>query len=287
MAPRIGSPAMSLTRRDLLAAGAGTAALAACGGGTKEPRYELFAPFPPRQPAGKSVRLPIGLTDPDGAFVRAIPSGLAVRVISPERKQTASATLDRHIDGLPRGYYPLETTFPSTGTWTIEAQLPGGPQRLSVDVRDAHEFAAVPDTGVPMPRVPSPTTDDHRGVEPICTRDPVCPFHAQSLDQVVGDGRPVALLVSSPGHCKAAICGPVLDVIVNGRDRWVPKGVQVIHAEVYTDNSEKQPAPVVNALGLEYEPALFLVKSDGVVARRLDYIFDIDEVEAAMQTIVS
>ncbi|MFM8906883.1 MAG: hypothetical protein ACKOIZ_04595, partial [Actinomycetota bacterium] len=52
-----------------------------------------------------------------------------------------------------------------------------------------------------------------------------------------------------------------------------------IHAEVYADRDATQVAPVVTALGMNYEPALFVTDSRGVVTARLDAVFD--EVELA------
>ena len=73
-------------------------------------------------------------------------------------------------------------------------------------------------------RSDTPTFDDARGVDPICTRSPEpCPFHDRTLTDVVESGEPVALLISTPGFCQTAICGPVLELLMEARGKPTPK----------------------------------------------------------------
>jgi hypothetical protein len=47
-----------------------------------------------------------------------------------------------------------------------------------------------------------------------------------------------------------------------------------VHAEVYTDNTATTPAPAVEAANLTFEPALFVIDTDGSVIERLDAVWD-------------
>jgi hypothetical protein len=60
--------------------------------------------------------------------------------------------------------------------------------------------------------------------------------------------------------------------------------VRFLHAEVYANpNVETDTkAPVVDALGLTFEPCLVLVGADGKVVERLDTIFDATEASASL-----
>ena len=82
------------------------------------------------------------------------------------------------------------------------------------------------------PRAASPTPADTLGVDPICTRDPMCPLHSQSLSTVIGAGKPVAALFATPARCQSAYCAPVLDefldVTKDYGDQIVP-----VHVEIY------------------------------------------------------
>ena len=87
------------------------------------------------------------------------------------------------------------------------------------------------------------------------------------------------VLVSTPAFCQTAICGPVLDLFVAAEAEF-PE-VTFIHVEVYASAEEVEAdglqaplAPAVEALGLPFEPALFLIEADGTIAERIDVIYD-------------
>jgi hypothetical protein len=281
-----------LTRRQILLGGAGTLLLAACGsssGGkaaasstTSGPTggLVLFKAFPANQPVGKELRLPLALADKDGSFDVRLPKQVSAHLQRPDGSTTAPMTLDLHQKDLPRGYFPLRTTFDAPGRWTIVLETGKEQVATTVDARPKSEVPSIPSPGDALPKVPTPTTADHHGVNPICTRNPVCPFHATSLDQAIGGKRPIALLVSTPAYCQVAICGPVLDLFVARKASLT--GIEVIHAEVYVDDKAQTTAPIVDALGLDYEPSLFLAAPDGTVTDRLDSIFDGNELDAAL-----
>ena len=280
---------MLLSRRQLLVGGASALAVAACGSSgkgatptTAKAGRQLYNAFDPSQPVGKPLRLPLGVVEGDGSFTSNIPRSLSIVLARPDGSTTAPIEVARHQQDLPRGYYPLATTLDVPGRWTIATVLDGHRVTTLIDAKPANELPAIPGPGDLLPKVPTPTPADHQGVDPICTRDPVCPFHTTSLDKLIGGTKPIALLVSTPAHCQVAICGPVLDVLLSRKAKLEAAGVEVVHAEVYVDNDAKQTAPTVNALGLTFEPALFLARGDGTVVERLDYIYDTGELDAVV-----
>jgi len=281
---------MDLSRRQLLAGGASALLLSACGsGGSGTARSSttaggrgLYNGFDLAQPARTPLRLPLVVTDADGSFASTLPKTLEVTLSRPDGSTLAPLTIERHAKGLPRGYFPLEATLDVEGRWTAASELDGRRVTLDIDARNPSELPAVPGPGDVLPEVRTPTLEDHAGVEPICTRDPRCPFHTASLDTLVGGSKPIVLLVSTPLHCKVAICGPVLDLLLERRAALESAGLAVVHADVYTDDSQQHTAPILDALGLTYEPALFLARADGTVVERLDYIYDVTELEAGL-----
>ena len=285
-----------VSRRQLLLGAAGTLVLAACGKSSGNDEGDavdstattetgqggsLALLRPPEQPVGVPLRLPLGLADKDGSFDVDLPRTASVFVRSPDGTTSKPTVVELHDKGLPRGYFPFSTTFASTGRWTVV--LEAGKRRVetTLDIRKASELPSVPGPGDRLPKIPSPTAADHRGVDPICTREPACPFHDVSLDQAIGGSNPIALIVSTPAFCQVAICGPVLDLLVKQQASLRQQGITVIHSEVYTDDTAKTTTPVVDALGLQYEPALFLAAPDGTVTTRLDSIFDQTELDEA------
>src|SRR5262249_60330077 len=107
--------------------------------------------------------------------------------------------------------------------------------------------------GMPAPRAASPTTTDALGVDPICTRDPACPLHTQSLSTVIGAGKPVAALFATPARCQSMYCAPVLDEFLDitktSGDQIVP-----VHIEIYQKPTGAALLPTVDAWGLPTQP---------------------------------
>jgi hypothetical protein len=167
----------------------------------------------------------------------------------------------------------------------VRLDLDDGPSTMIVQAFDPAEVI-VPQPGQPMPIVATPTPSVTQGVDPICTRFEPCPLHATSLDQALGSA-PVALLVGTPAYCQTGICGPVLDQLLTA----APAGVTMIHAEVYANPREVEgniadpairPAPIMAALDLAFEPALFVVGADGVITERFDNVYDQRELAEAL-----
>lgn len=278
------------SRRQFLAGGgaaAGALLLGACGGGddsvasvatTEAPEGALaLAQFfgGPMFVPGREVRLPFGVADQDGLLpTERTPKRLMVEVRGPDDAPVGEPVeVERHVEGLPRAYFPLLATFPKPGLYTARAEIEGVGAEMSVKV-DAPADVTVIQVGQAMPALQTPTTAEARGVNPICTRKPACPLHDITVAEALTAGRPTALLVASPAFCQLAICGPVLDVLLSAIDDY--SGIEFLHAEVYLDPATDTTthAPVVAELGLHFEPCLVLVGADGKVLDRVDTIYD-------------
>lgn len=64
----------------------------------------------------------------------------------------------------------------------------------------------------------------------------------------------------------------------------------MIHCEVYPDDqgpTSGSLAPIVEALGMEFEPSLYLIGADGIVIDRLDNVFDRAELTAALDALTA
>jgi hypothetical protein len=152
---------------------------------------------------------------------------------------------------------------------------------MSFQIHRAEDVKVI-QPGAAMPAVDTPTTADARGVTPICTKEPACPLHDVTVAEALATGAPVALLVATPAFCQFAICGPVLDVLLEVQAD--NPGIHFLHAEVYADPAKGLDtyAPVVVPLDLHFEPCLVLVGSDGLVADRVDTIYDRAELQSRL-----
>ena len=294
MPPRLPT---ALTRRRFLAgsgAVAGAVLLGACGddddgGGattTESPSGLALVQFfggLPMLVAGREVRAPFGVADAEGLLsVEDNPDALTVTLLDESGAEVASPVeVPRHAEGLPRAYFPLRFTVDEPGIYTGRTEVAGEVLEMAIQV-DAEKDVRVIQPGEAMPAMATPTTSDAHGVDPICTNDPACPLHDVTVADALVDERPLALLVSTPAFCQIAICGPVLDVLLDVTADH--PDVRFLHAEVYANPHEETDtkAPVVDALGLTFEPCLVLVGADGKVVERLDTIFDSAEVSESL-----
>ena len=298
MSPRL-RPAVS--RRQFLAGSgvlAGAVLLGACGdddegGGstTTQPPGDGLALVQffgglPMLAAGREVRAPFGVADGEGLLpVEDNPDSLRVTILDDAGDEVvAPLEVARHAEGLPRAYFPLRFTVDAPGIYTGRTEVAGEALEMAIQVDDAKEVSAI-QVGDALPAVATPTTADAHGVDPICTSSPECPLHEVTVADALDEDRPMALLVSTPAFCQIAICGPVLDVLLGVTDDH--PDVRFIHAEVYAHPHDETDtrAPVVDELGLTFEPCLVLVGPDGKVAERLDTIFDTAEVTEALASL--
>lgn len=239
------------------------------------------------QVAGVPQRFAFGLGDEKGLVEgRASPSALVATVLDLDGNQVLEpVTVPRHVEDLERPYWPLRTQLPA-GVYQVAFEYDGNPVEPAAFTVSEVGATMVPQVGSPLLPTVTPTTADPAGVNPICTRKPACPFHQVSLDEALKAGKPVAYLVGTPAYCQTGICGPVLDILIDVAPAY-GDDLTVIHAEVWTDDTVKVPAPAVQAHGLEFEPVLFLVGADGVVRDRLDIIFDRAELEAGLDALTA
>lgn len=171
--------------------------------------------------------------------------------------------------------------FPAAGQYWLRATYQGQTAESPVVVIDP-ATAKVPRVGQMMISVPTPTMSDKRGVDPICTRQPACPFHAESLDTALGAHLPVVLVFATPALCQTATCGPVLDTVVAGAQAF-PGKITFVHSEIYTALSQTAPnTPTVLAYHLQSEPITFLADANGTIVDRIDGLFGKAELAAAL-----
>jgi hypothetical protein len=186
--------------------------------------------------------------------------------------------------GLPkgRGVYVARPVLDSAGIWQVEARAQGQKVPFTIEVA-ASPAAVVP--GEAAPRDPSPTTTDTLDVDPICTREPQCPLHTQSLSTVIGAGKPVAALFATPARCQSQYCAPVLDEFLS---TIKPYGDQIVpvHIEIYQKPTGTALISTVEAWRLPSEPWLFGIDGAGTVQSRIDGAFGGTEMKALLDALV-
>ncbi len=260
-----------------------------------EPVLALGVQFPdglvgsPAFVAGIEQRAPFAIADANGLLGKDAPEQIEIEVTAPEGAPEL-ITLDRHNEGIGVAYYPWIWTPEQAGRWQVAMGEVGQPRPFIVGEPGDNNLIQIGDE---LRIVDTPTVDDPAGVDPLCTRPAgLCEFHKRSLTEVAAKPGPIALLLATPGFCQTAICGPVLDMLIDevaNRDT-----VTAVHSEIYVKPEEDLDAgstgtpelvPIVGEYGLEYEPSLVVTDADHVVVARLDFTYDRVELASALDLV--
>lgn len=299
-----------IARRTLLLGAGGTLLLAACSDDSAERSPSTASSGPDDTPVPQGAHTLVSMFNAGGPFLVAgieqrapftigderglpdrdsAPEAISLRIedLDTEEVIVEPATIEVRTDGVPVPYYPLRFTVESPGHYGVVAEVNGQEARTAFTVVHPSQVQ-YPLVGEQMTSVQTPTTDDARGVDPICTADPPCPLHEVSVHDALEAGERLVLLVGTPQFCQTSTCGPTLELVVEAAER-IP-GVQFVHAEVFESAEAVQegnavPAPVMGELSLEFEPALFVVDGSGMVRDLLVSTMDRSELADALSLI--
>ena len=121
------------------------------------------------------------------------------------------------------------------------------------------EFKGVPRVGERPPRIHTPTPESVGGdLSKITTRIPPETQNQVDFADALGK-KPIVLLFATPQFCQSRVCGPVVDVAEQVKEKYGDK-VDFIHMEIYNDNDpSKGVRPQVRAFHLPGEPWLFVI----------------------------
>lgn len=288
-----------LDRRRVLIAGLGGLGVAgsamllgACGSGEgsgdgdtvalEDVRAPQLVPLFPRDvaylAAGIPSRLIFTVTDDEGIPRLDLPEKAGFTIRQDDEQIAGPIEAVRYSEDIPRPYLGFTFTFPEKGIYDIYADVDGKRLNAPVIVVDPDEVR-MPVIGEKLPSAPTATEDKPRDVDPICTLVPQCPFHEHDLEDVLGTGRPVVVLLATPAYCQTTACGPILEnLMAEAAD--LPDDVVVIHSEVYKnaaavdDINDAALAPLPEIYNMAFEPSLFVTDSEGILVARGDIAVD-------------
>jgi hypothetical protein len=229
------------------------------------------------------VRLAVSLADQNASLITGGPATISGVVRNEQGNVITEFEAPRRGTGLSVPYWSITTTVSTRGLYDLTVEgATGDPAPFLV--WDPSEVT-VPSPTMPLPPFDTPTFDDARGVDPVCSRslvgDGPCPFHEVTLTEALGAGLPVVYLVGTPAFCQTGTCGPGLDFLIEAATGF-SGAATFVHAEVYADAEGTQVAPAVDAAGLDYEPAIWITDATGTITRRIDIVWDQDELTALL-----
>ncbi len=297
------------TRRQLLTAAAsamgGTVLLAACNddkkGSNSSPTtaagpsdgtdltdaFYLVQRFPsqPLFVPGLESRLPVSIPKGDeGALRNDGPAQITGWIETFDGERVTDIVGRRRNDGIAAAYWEVRAVLPEAKVYALRFDGDDGSGAM-FEVWD-REYVKSPITGSELAPFDTPTTDDHRGVEPYCSRTDPCPFHEVTLTDALASGKPVIYMVGTPAHCTTGTCGPGLEFLIEEGER-LGDSVVIVHADVYADNEAIEVAPAVTALGIEYEPIIYFCSADTTIVDRLDGVWDRSELRERVDLLLA
>ncbi len=290
-------PANRIPRRSFVAGGVALATLTACGS-SSDSSTDAGA----LQPSRLGVRFPDGFRAPTVAVAGAGPQRFPFVVIADDgfpmiTSAPDSIDIELEFEGealttetvAVRGvgqftpYYPLVFTPPAPGRYLAKTDFSDLDIEFIVEERANVGLFQVGDE---LPPFDTPTFDDARGVDPVCTRAEPCPFHELTLTEALANGKPTALLISTPEFCQTDVCGPSVEFLIEAAEGR--NDLNVVHAEVFADPRNPEPvpfpalAPLLEAWAFEFEPALFVTDALGTIVATRHFAIDRDEFDEAI-----
>ena len=298
---RAPAPRIRIDRRTLLLGATVAGVTAACGGGGGSPDSsngdgasggstgpieatgdgadigaDVVVPrFPSDVLVPGEIRLPFSLAQA-AEFVVDGPDHLDARVVDLDGNAIGNPISAIRRNTTPSPYYAFRTTIETPGFYGLS--IDGGPpDAANFEVLEPSRVT-IPRPGDPLPPFDTPTLDDPGGVDPVCTREPPCPFHTTTLTEALARATPVVYMVGTPAFCQTGTCAPALETLIAAATDFAD-GFTFVHAEVWNDLTATVPSPAMDAIGMRFEPALFITDAAGVVVERLDGLWDPTELD--------
>ena len=201
-------------------------------------------------------------------------------------------TVETHEAG-ESGVYVAAVRFDEPGQWGVEVTAAVGD--VTYDPAPAgfvvlEESASVA-MGAPAPLSETLTLDDVEDVTEIDTSNPPIPeMHTLTIAEAVTSGRPSVIVFATPAFCLSRICGPTKDVVDNLFEQYKSE-VNFVHVEPYELDRARSgeglfPIPATTEWGLQSEPWVFLVDSEGFIAAKFEAVVTMDELKAALEPLL-
>jgi hypothetical protein len=287
---------LPVTRRSLLLGAAGMvgagALLAACGSDDGDAgdasgggQFVINPRFPNSQVLSPgNVRLAFSISDEEAALLLTGPETIDGEILDQGGKVITPVQAKRRGTGLSVPYWAVTADLPTAGVYGLRLDGAMGEPNAFMLVDPSQ--ASVPVPSLTLPAFDTPTVADARGVDPVCTRtDGACPFHDITLTDALATGKQVVYMIGTPAHCRFATCGPGLEFLIDAAQTYTD--VAFVHAEVYSDPAGTAVAPAVNAIGLDYEPVIWITDAAGVVTQRIDIVWDADDLNELLAASLS
>ncbi|MPZ72811.1 MAG: twin-arginine translocation signal domain-containing protein [Nitriliruptorales bacterium] len=237
---------------------------------------------------GSPRKVPFGVRTMDNVEVRDADITVYLRTLEGEVIDGPLGTTYTEATGPGLGLYVVELGFDEAGTFELVA-VDGDSYGMAAVPVVTPEQSKAPVPGQAATAVATPTEDNERGYDKICTQDPPCGMHDVNLEDALAGGKPVMLIFATPEFCQTVVCGPAVDTVDTVRKDGDWGDSVWIHTEIYAHYDPNNPelGKPVKAWNLPTEPWLFSIDPDGKLVDRLDGPMLPDMVEEMAQALTA
>ncbi len=220
----------------------------------------------------------------------------------------SDANVVAHGENLPAFLFVAQADFTEPGDWGALLTIQREGQRA---YQSQLEFKVVADSKVPSvgempPLSQNQTIKDDPTLDNICSAQPHDDMHNITIAEAATSGKPTLILFAAPGFCPSFTCGPNLEIAQALEQKYRDK-VNFIHIETpNTLQDHRHTLPVepthrqnpghygillpdistMEEWGMQSEPWIFLLDSQGKVAARFEGGLTLDEVEPELAKLV-
>jgi hypothetical protein len=195
------------------------------------------------------------------------------------------------------GAYTGFPEFDRPGIWEFQVSFQDGVGiRVGSGFLQVEQDSSAPSVGDTAPLTVTKTADTVDEVRQISSAlNPDPEFYAISLDEALTNGRPTAVLFSTPAFCVTQTCGPQLETLGELREVYGDR-MDFIHVEIFDnirdmldtgDSSIGRVAQPVENWGLITEPWTFFINANGIVASRFEQFTTLEELSEAAESVLA
>lgn len=193
------------------------------------------------------------------------------------------------------GIFAVNTTFDQAGAWEVAPLLTVGGEETALETLPFQVFAdgQAPTIGDPAPPTENLTATTAPTRAALTTDpEPNDAFYQMTVAQALQDGKPFVVVFATPAFCRTRFCGPILENVKAVLPEFAGRA-NFIHIEPYNlkdDGSlatDEQgfpvAAPPTEEWGLQREPWVFVVDTQGKISARFEGAIAPDELRAALE----
>jgi hypothetical protein len=184
--------------------------------------------------------------------------------------------------------YSTQLDFQSKGDWRIAALIREGDELSATVLPSASvgEFKRLPREGERPPRIHTPTAAEAGSdLASITTRIPPDTQNQVDFADVLGK-EPIVLLFATPQFCQSRVCGPVVDVAEQAKEKYGDRAA-FIHMEIFKENDPNRGVrEQVRAFHLPSEPWLFVIDEEGRISDAVEGAFGPELLTEAVERVV-